>query len=751
MARGSAAKLVLALALVAAAAWLARETLDRRVEVPGRAGWFTTDPDTLYHARRVERALDDGFSVAGTDPYLDAPNGAAIPWPPYATYLHAVLLAPFAPDDPIARHAWIERRVASSALYFGVAASLVALLAARRLAGDLAGLIAGLLLALSPIAVAYSGSGNGDHHALVSLLLALMLWVASSALDEKSLASRSASALRGAGLGALAGAALGTWVASAVYVALVELALACALFAHGRRDRPGLAPLGLAFHLAALAVSAPAIAASPWRERFPWTVVDLSWFHAAHLALGALVFAPLAFVRGGTRPARAFPWLVAAAIALLAGALAALDAPPWRGVREGVAWVSRADAFMAGIAESQPLVGELARSEALGVLGYGAVLLPLALVWLAWNAVRGDLRFAPWTLALAVLALQAALQARFAEALALPLSVALGVGAGALAASPRWGTSVAWLAPFAAVASQWPLVARAIERATAERGAVAWERPARVGVRLACEWIRAQPRRDERESVLALWSHGHAIEWAADRPSVATNFGSYVGEAGFRASARFFLEEDLDQADRLLAAHRARFVIADSELPNHLNPMIAIGAPERRGRYVDAGTERGGLVRPEWFLTMGARAMFDGEVFGPHAAGARAFDRLRLVWIAPTTDPARRLRSPDDVAPAAWVWERVAGAVLEARGDPGSTLEVEVRLLFGASARTVTWRDRASAGADGAARLRVPYATDAANGDGTALAPARFAFGARSGEIEIPERAVLEGALLALD
>ena len=45
-------------------------------------------------------------------------------------------------------------------------------------------------------------------------------------------------------------------------------------------------------------------------------------------------------------------------------------------------------------------------------------------------------------------------------------------------------------------------------------------------------------------SVMANWNRGHDIEWAAQRPSVATNFGRYVGKAGFRAPARFFRLEN---------------------------------------------------------------------------------------------------------------------------------------------------------------------------------------------------------------
>jgi hypothetical protein len=268
-------------------------------------------------------------------------------------------------------------------------------------------------------------------------------------------------------------------------------------------------------------------------------------------------------------------------------------------------------------------------------------------------------------------------------------------------------------------------------------------------MRMACEWLRRNAPREPEQAVLAMWTFGHAIEWAGF-PSVATNFGSYVGEGGFRAAPRFLMSEDPDAADTLLAERRARWVLIDSSLPATLNTLIPLGAPELRERYVTPGSEHGGGVKPEWCLTLGARLMFDGGVCGPLGAGARPLDRLRLVWVSPLRDPERTLRSPNDFAPAAWLWERVAGAVVEARGEPGDELALELRVRFPRANRELTWSDRTRAGADGIARLRVPYATDVPNGEGRVDGEARWSFGRHRGSVAIPERAVGGGETLAL-
>jgi hypothetical protein len=140
--------------------------------------------------------------------------------------------------------------------------------------------------------------------------------------------------------------------------------------------------------------------------------------------------------------------------------------------------------------------------------------------------------------------------------------------------------------------------------------------------------------------------------------------------------------------------------------------------------------------------------MFDGAVFGPLGAKSKPLSRLRLVWIAPLKDPARGLRSPRDLAPAAWVWERVGGARLEASGSAGETLEVLLEVDFPGGKR-VEWSDAAPVGKDGVARLTAPYSTLEPNGIG---GPARLSarVGARRVSGELSERAVLAGESVVL-
>jgi hypothetical protein len=56
--------------------------------------------------------------------------------------------------------------------------------------------------------------------------------------------------------------------------------------------------------------------------------------------------------------------------------------------------------------------------------------------------------------------------------------------------------------------------------------------------------LALDPRSEGRGAVLSSWSLGHLIEYHGQRPTIATNFGSFVGEANFRAHAEALLERD---------------------------------------------------------------------------------------------------------------------------------------------------------------------------------------------------------------
>lgn len=747
------------IALVLALSGLSRFAQSRALELKGFEGWVTSDPDSLYHLRRVERALTEegSLAVAGTDDFLNFPKGSAIPWPPYYTYLAAGVLAPFTPDEEDQRRVFLEQAVTTLPLIFGVLASLVACLAGYRLAGGTGAWVAGSYHALCHVSIAYSNLGNGDHHSFVSFLSGALLLLFTWALTGERLRRQASAVTLGAAAGLLTGLLLGSWVGGMMLVIQLELVLAWLIVRQGRVALAGLAPFGLAFHLAALLALLPAVLASPWTEIEPWMLVNLSWFHLAFLGLGALVFVPLFVLRESSAALKRYPWIVALTLGALGAVLLTTDFAVARAIREGFDWASKTNEFMAGIRESRSLFAADAEPGAFDTLGYALVLVPLAWIAMAWRCFRkAELALLPWVVSVPLVGLQSLQQARFAEALVLPMSVLLAWAAGQLL--QRAGTD--GVSRLAARVRALPSMALGLvallliglnhasstsssleSLAGSPQSAIEKEGPVQVAVRRSLNWLRQHSRTPADYGVLATWGHGHAIEWVARRPSVATNFGSYVGPEGYRHPARFFMCEDPNEAKALLAERRIRYVLVTSQLPDHLNSMIEMAAPESRDRWVDSAAE--GRVKRQWFETMGARLMFGGSVFMRDELPSLGF--LRLVHVSNIADPSRPLRAPTDISPATWIWEHVEGAQVEAYGEPGTELQVLMRLNFPKAQKVFEWRASATADESGRASLRVPYSTQQFSEESRVLR-SEWRFGSFNGTLKLSEPAVRDGA-----
>ena len=764
--------LVLAIALASAGlAWFARdlEGLRHRYEKEDRGQWFSRDPDGLYHARRVRRAMDEAGEshlAAGTDPYLDPPRGAPIPWPPYYDTALAKVLAPFAPAQEPQRSVFIERRVSTLPAYFGVATSVAAALAGAFVGGPVAAAFAGFSNASSWGAVNYSVVGTGDHHAWIACLHALALWLATWALGRGVLLSRRAGLGVGLGIGVLYGVMLGSWVASLLLLAYAQIWLGWFVWRSAREHLPGAAGLGLGVHLGALVSVLPAVLASPWRHEFPWMVVNLSWFHPAWIAAGAFAcLVPAITYAGalapGTRAARA--WLPTLLLAGLAAAALSWNIPggPVAGMREGFAWVSRADRFMNTVRESAPLIGPRGDWRALMLaIGAGVFLLPLALMLAARSAWRErTAALVPWIVCAPPMLIQALMQRRFSDVLALPLAVLVGWALARCCARAR----LLWTVPLAlglALALQGVGVQEVLsKRSRAKAFNIGTQLDHYVGERRAIEWMRGgaaqvQPGETAR-AVLAHWDRGHAIEWAADRPSVATNFGSYISLDSYLDPSRFFLESDPQRAEELLQARNVRFVFVPGELPALVPSMVTAVAPERAEEWlVPAQPPAVPRTNERWLRSMGARLLHEGIALGPPEQVAWGLEHplsfLRLVHVSKYSNQLHldpRTRAP---RPAALVWEYVQGAQVEVPGKAGETAQLWVEVRFREPDLSVPWSARAPVGPDGLARFRVPYATEASQASHNDAASARghFQVGQRTGELTIPSAAVQAGTVV---
>lgn len=677
---------------------------------------------------------------------------------------------------------------------------------AQRLAGPLAiaALVAGCELAFYNASVQYSGIGVGDHHAFVTCLTAWIFVALMHGLARCRSASRASGWIWGGVAGVLTGILLGAWVGGLMYVLIVQAALGLLLVASGlgatgdapdhsgRRSRgqAALAPLGFGFHVAALLALAPAVLASPWKVAGtpgapganPWMVVNLSWFHLGQLALGALVFVPLLPRRTlGSSFARAWPFAVAALLVLLGGGSWLLEIGPAAGIKEGFEWAGRSNQFMDYITESQPMFGRVTGGfdVFLKYVGPGGVLLPLGWLLLAARAWRARETAAVIPLVAAPLMLvQALAQRRFADTLVVPLALILGWLAFELAllvarrlpvglrgplgrrAPATWAVSagLALLALGATAAANWRIASDAYLKMFVMQPRQRWSqgRGARFQreTRLQLEWLRSWEDAAPG-ALLAQWERGHTIEWGADRPTVGTNFGIYVGVDSYLDPWRFLLAEDPTEAERMLVERQARYVQVTAHFARMLPTMLHVLAPDTLGEYY-AKTLEGAVVFERLYATLGAQLSLDGRRVTPTAEGlvsaGTSVDFLRLVHVTDGAFPTVFLPFSPGPFPLGLLYEHVPGARLTARGAPGQTLSVALELHYDLARRThvVDWQQSALVDADGKAELRVPYSTTSANGIGHAISSAAWTLGQRSGRVDISEEAVLNGSTIEL-
>jgi hypothetical protein len=179
----------------------------------------------------------------------------------------------------------------------------------------------------------------------------------------------------------------------------------------------------------------------------------------------------------------------------------------------------------------------------------------------------------------------------------------------------RWASAIELAAPLAlgllAIAMHWTGVVAPTLAMGSVAAAVEHEEQGALAAREMAEWLRAHSPESGDYCVLANWGSGHLIEWGADRPSSATNFGSYVGLDGFQAPSRFFLEEDPARAEEILASRRARYVFVLSSMPGIVAEMAATACPERASRYLEGGAG-GRELREPFFDTLGAHLLLGG-------------------------------------------------------------------------------------------------------------------------------------------
>jgi dolichyl-diphosphooligosaccharide--protein glycosyltransferase len=692
---------------------------------------FDTDP--YYHVLQAERLLaGDGVWF---DPAMNWPFGQGVLWPPLLDLV--VAGATRLAFGGGASRQDIELVAALLPVPVGLLTVALAIAVGSLLLGRGLGLTAGLLVAVLPAAVLWSSVGAADQHAAEILLscaavLSFVLgWRAATAGARRAAA---------AALGAAVAASFWNWQGSALNLVLPVLFTAAAHVVlpddEVARRAPRTLTLGLGFGAALLAGTIAVFGPPGALSRG-----DLAGIGALHVAMtaGAAGLGAVLVLARAARPASAGPGrrLAEVAVAVLAPAALTLGVFPVlrSGVLHGVTALAAGNPWYREIAEYRHLVFSCLYPLSddlrmfLGTYGLTFVAAALAIPALV-RRVRGGgegravvLFLACWAVPLFVLAL---VRRRFAPYLAIPLAL--------FAAEGLWWTAT-WVRSRCAparpgVAIAVAAVAVALMLAPTTTALTEGVTTQLEGDIVAMEWLAEQPSPPGREGVLSTWSLGHLVHYFARKPVLATPFGTDGGASAMLDTARFSLATDPSAAAALLERRRVGFVVLSEPLASALidealvpgvSPAVTARCSASAGRSLD--------VSPSYFDGMAARLFYhDGRA--PRGRRVLPIDTQRLVY----ESEAQRIK----------IFAATAGAELVIEGArPREEVTVSVFLRTN-QGRASAWTTSITAGDDGTASLRVPYATGM---NGAIQASASFVqVGARSVPVTLSEHDVVTGA-----
>jgi dolichyl-diphosphooligosaccharide--protein glycosyltransferase len=649
--------------------------------------------DSYAHARLALYSFTHLPSVLTFDPYLNYPDGAAVPVPPLQDLLVA-LVARALGDDP----ASLERVLAWWSPVVGSLTPIPVYLAARRVAGPLTSLGAASLVASLPILATASHVGNADHHAFQALLGALLLGACLAAFGRDVGLRR-----LGVALVVLRLAVSLAWSGALLYLCVADGLLLLVAALRGRREVLGMQALSATASALCLA---PIVAALPTPPGGPTSALSLSWLYPIAL-VGVAGVAAGAWALEGWRPGRGVPARLAGLLAT--AGIVAVAVLVWPGVRAGLRlaldFLGLTGAPGHAVAELMPLfpwAGRPSGQPAVYYFGHFAYLIPLAPLAAAWVPGPGR-RAEAWLLCgwTAIFGALAFWQVRYgldftpagSIAFALLLSGATRpLRARGRALRPAISAALAGLLLAAPVSAVYLPPARHSLAAILGRGPdprALWTTP--VGSMV--EFLRTVRRLTPETSgyleegrpeygVLCRTHIGHALHYVARRASASDGFLGVTGPENFAAAQRFFATHSQDEAVELARRLAARYVVT------LFFPGIEPGSMEARLHF---GRGAGGGLEPP-------------------------LERFRLVAEGP---PGGRplsdllgVRRPRDVVPYR-LFEIVEGAILEVGATPGASVEVSVRLRT-PSGRRFSWEQEVLADVDGVARVRVPYPTESA-------------------------------------
>jgi dolichyl-diphosphooligosaccharide--protein glycosyltransferase len=648
---------------------------------------FFYDVDCYVHLRKIMLHVHNFPHFVTFDYYEAYPHGAFLMGSPMMDYLisaFSMLIGLGRPDV-----SQVETVAALTPVFIGGLTVIAGFYLAKGIFKKEAALIASALLALMYAHVDATVVGRPDNEMLEPLMVTVLaLCYMRLQADSGSFKFKDAFIF-----GIAAFAALSLWRGATLWILLIGLAALIDVsidiikgIPHMRRSfETAFAFFFLSVFLSVLCLI------NPWGNQNTINFSAISWFHAIAFFGLSLGFAAYGYLwefllrKGLSR--KLYPLFAFFVLCALSG----LSILFFKNIvfQENIAGIRELFIWIKYLEQYKPFYGaDMSFRETLRYYGWAFPAFPLMALHMALNIPKGNMkREKIFVLFLsAVVFSLTLLSVRFAHVFAVFVSVLSGytlysiygfirkkAGAKRRAYLPFTATL------FTSLLMLFPVIVFLHGFQSKHPGA-----SIKGDARYAMSWLKENTPRpsnpyDMKEkpsySVLARQDFTGWVEYLAERPSVTTIYGTQT--PGFEETARYYLSEDEETANRIMEGLGARYVVL-TEMIRHL-PMYSeiigidknryaalLSVTGRKGKFYTPTPAYFGLLQTRLYLADGMQMDFGGAVFKPVERYRLVYESRGSVDIGPFPKEVKRIK----------IFEHLKGALLKIKTRPGLYVEV---------------------------------------------------------------------------
>lgn len=666
------------------------------------------DPDVYMRLRKILVYFNSFPKTAIHDYFQGYPEGTGVITPPTMEYLMAMLLWPL--HFMHMSVSFVEKLIALIPPFVGAVTAALIYRFTANVAGISAGFVAGMLLAITPAHMEATILGRFDNEMIEPLFLLITFCAYIKTYDENyKLKYWIITAV-------VAFLYLSIWRGAIIFLSLVGIDILLRFWierndVHLLRLRGNGASVMYAIKAVLIALIC---ITNLWGSRYLLSFNVISWFHVALFAgASVLMFAISRGLMKGVRTGIAYGTGVGLIIALLLG----------KEIITGLSIITGGNPWLDSIAQYQRYLDVFSVIRDFGLTFF---LIP-AVFLLLLKPFRNlpERRFIIlWGLLMLIAAIA---RQRYAEYLALNTAFSAGLCFFWIQnryVVPRFAMGIFTIVVLLLLQlPALPAFNSIKEQKTAD--------VFRGDVEEAMLWLRNNtleagdpyhPERKPAYGVLARWDYGGWIETVAQRPSIATNYGTET--YGMEEAARFFLAKNETEMFAVLNRNHIKYLVVDNlvtdldtyaRLVGNKVDLFNINQDARTGKisYVPA-PELYQLIISRLFYSDGSAADVQNFHFAP-------VEGLRLVF--ESSSPALVSGLPWHVAKIK-IFEYIPGAELLVNTSPGIkvTLSQKVETNQG---RVFKYINTKTADSRGIAQFKLVYSPKNKGASGS-IAPAQI-------------------------